>query len=174
MPTRYLAAILAMAVIGSAEAAPVSRFALYDNGTNEWCSYNSKARFDTAVQKRQALQVVQLSAEKGNPAKLEVTEEGESGDWIVYDTYGFDQAGALISAKRIINDVSSNEQVVEAYAIQNGRARRTSSRLNDLSGKPKSGKPEWVPEVPLIETLSSASFYPLIAKPVTERCIKAK
>ena len=174
MLARNLAVVLVAAMIGGAEAAPVSRYALYDSRTNEWCSDYTRVRFEAAVQKRQALQVVSLTSENGNPTKLDVTEEGESGDWLVYDTYRFDKTGSLVSANRIINDVSSQEQVVESYAIQNGRARKTSSRLNDLSGKPKPGKPEWTPEIAILTDYVRTPYYQLLHGPAQERCIKAK
>ena len=139
------------------------KFSFLENaGKKEWCAFSNEAAWKAAVQAAGSMRVGTLVYSSDHLSQIYVTEQGESGDWTVYDHYFFDDHGQLVELSRMINVLPGDRSVLQLFSISNGKAEKTETTAKQLStGKPLTApKRIWFPKLP-IET--SAKAFPFSA-----------
>jgi hypothetical protein len=130
---------------------------------NNGVRLEKKTVWQDEVGKISALRVGTLDYINDHITTLDVTEESESGDWVVYDHYSFDEDGILSKLNRTINILPGDRSVKSVFVIHNNRAKKRSTVALKLStGKLVSLSKEWLPHIPIITNAQAFHFSPLI------------
>jgi len=148
---------------------------LEDVDHKEWCAYANESIWKSTVDSLGAMTVGSLNYEKDQLSAVDVTEDDETGDWIVYDHYTVDPRGEPSWNKRKINILPGDRTIDETYQIQNGKATRRSSSIRSLStGKNLSDPERWLPKVAIITRATDFPFAALIAQKYPETFSQSK
>ena len=177
-----LAATLSVAVAAqsaSERRRPTKSFFLEDFTAQKWCGFNSQALWKSKVQSLSARSVATVEYTNTHVSSIEVTEESESGDWIVYDDYSV-SSGKLIRLQRKSNVLPENVSVEQVFRIENGRGVVEKTDTRDLkSGKPIKNHDVDLPAVPIIVDLQKFPFSALMGTRIApgqkqETCVSVK
>jgi len=157
-----------------------SLYVLEDRVGRQWCAYREESVWRKDVQALSALVVATVNYANGNVSAVWVTEEGESGDWIVYDHYFVADSGAICRLERTSNVLPGDRSEKEVFLIQGGRATKQSMASVRLStGEPIPPSDDLVPTVPVVTNVTDFPFSSLIDKKGVEAwsmdktCVKA-
>lgn len=152
-------------VFGQVKATEI--FLLEDVANKPWCSYTREAPRQAAVEDAEAMTVASLIYSNGRLSQINVTETGETGDWIVYDNYFLDSHRQIVKLTRWINVLPGDRSVLQTFSISGGRARQTATTEKWLStGQPlRSPEPVWLPELPVRTDVKSFPFSALLGRP---------
>ena len=162
-----LLAILALFGCVFAKAEPPKSakkiYLLADTEHQQWCAFSSEATWKSEVKSLSSMRVTTVDYVDGRVTTIRVTEEDETGDWIVYDHYSLDESGMLRKLKRTINVLPGDRSEEQVFLIQGEKSRKQSSTSRTLStGKPISPSKDWLPEVPIVTSLHVFPFSPLL------------
>jgi hypothetical protein len=149
---------------GFAQAANGKKlYLLQDAADRQWCAFGRESAWKSEVQSRSALLVATVEYAGSRISTVSVTDEDETGDWIVYDTYSLDGGGALRTLSRTINVLPGDRSQKEVFLMRNGRASRQSVTSLSLStGKVATSAVDWLPSVPVITSVQAFPFSSLI------------
>lgn len=144
--------------LGQQKAAKL--FFLEDVKTNRWCAFDEEPVWNAAVQEVEAMTVGALTYSSGRLLRIDVTEAGESGDWIVYDNYFIDGKGRVTKLSRLINVLPDDRSVSQTFSILEGKPTMTMMTEKELgSGKLlASPEPAWLPDLPIRTELKQFPF----------------
>jgi hypothetical protein len=146
-----------------AQIVPKRLFLLQDSEHQQWCAYKAESDWSSEVKSLNSPVVATLELADGRVSKVFLTEEDETGDWIVYDTYTLNENGAIEALKRTSNILSDDRKVQVTYAIKNGRAQeeaKTSRRLSTKEILPS--QKDWLPDVPVVTRAQDLPFFPIL------------
>ncbi len=166
---RVNVAIMSVAVTVAALAQIDSRcqshprfYLLNDPVQHQWCIYQDESTWKKDVQDTRAM-VVASVVEDDDLTTIDVTEDDESGDWMVFDTYSFDGAGAPKSLKRVTNSLPEDLSDERVYAISDGTMALRSEVTRRLrTGQQVPSRDDWLPDVPIVARISDFPFAPLM------------
>ena len=148
---------------GIAQTAVRRLYVLEDIEHQQWCGFTRRSVWHTAVNKTSALRVGTVTYVGDRISVIRVTEEGESGDWVVYDRYFFDRSGMLRTLTRTINVLPGDRSVKQVFAIHDGLAKQQSTTSLQLStAQPVAPSEDWFPDIPVITEVRAFPFAPLI------------
>jgi hypothetical protein len=146
-----------------AQLHPKKLYLFEDIEHHQWCAFGEKSIWQDAVNKISALRVGTVDYIDDHIAAIDMTEESESGDWVVYDHYSFDEDGILSKLNRTINVLPGDQSVKSVFVIHNNKAKKRSTVALKLStGNPVSRSKEWLPHIPIITNAQAFPFSPLI------------
>jgi len=138
-------------------------YLLEDTAGRRWCGFGRESTWRAEVQSLSAMLVSTVEYLNGHIAVVSVTEEDETGDWIVYDRYSLDESGALRKLHRTISVLPGDRTQKEVFLIHDGRAtKQSTSSLRLSTGKPTTPSQDWLPDVPVITNIQDFPFSPLI------------
>jgi hypothetical protein len=161
-----------------AQAAGSRLFLLEDAEHHQWCAYGSESEWTSEVKSLTAMVVATLEYSGGRVAKISITEEDESGDWVIYDHYLIGDKGEIRELKRTINILPGDRSEEETYLVLNGKAKKESSNSRKLSTKEVLPAPQeqknWLPNVPIITRLQDFPFTALITGKHAESASSSK
>jgi hypothetical protein len=144
-------------------------YLLEDNKHAQWCAFHEEAEWKAEVESLSALVVATANYVDGRISAVNVTEQDEAGDWIVYDHYSLDQSGRISKLKRTINVLPGDRSEDEVFLMVSGAPKKEGAASRKLStGEPVSGADAWLPDVPITTHIKAFPFFPLIASPGTE------
>jgi hypothetical protein len=129
----------------------------------QWCVYRREAEWNADVQRQQAMVVGTAEYKNDRLVAVNVIEQDESGDWIVYDNYSIGAAGEPQSLKRTVNILPgerSEELVFQLRARQATQQSRTTRQLG--TGRPLRNTEAWLPSVRVVTSVEAFPFAPLI------------
>jgi hypothetical protein len=155
-------------------------YVLEDRVGRQWCAYSEEAAWRNEVQSLSAMVVATVDYANGHISAVWVTEEGESGDWIVYDHYFVTDSGAICRLERTVNVLPGDRSEKGVFLIQNGRTtKQSTASLRLTTGKPIPPSDELLPNVPVVTNVNDFPFSSLIDKKGVEAwsmgkaCVKA-
>ncbi len=139
---------------------------LENDATRQWCAYGSETRWKKDRDRTEALAVGSVTYADGHIAQITVTEEGESGDWIVKDQYSLARTGDITSLLRRIHVLPGRRSVTIRYRICKRKAIETARVEKDLSTGAVLTRPEaiWLPDYPIrtrVEQFPYAAMFKL-------------
>jgi len=150
-------------------------YLLEDDKHEQWCAFREEREWKAEVESVSALVVATATYVDGRLSVLEVTQQDEAGDWIVYDHYSLDQSGRISKLKRTINVLPGDRSEDEVFLMVSGSPKKESAARRKLStGEPVSGPDVWLPDVPIKTRIEAFPFFPLINSAGTELRSKAK
>jgi len=136
---------------------------LLEAAGQQWCVYRSEAEWNADVQQQQAMVVATVEHVSGRLIAVNVTEQDESGDWIVYDNYTMSADGQPQSLKRTVNILPGERSEERVFRIRAGLATQQSAATRQLgTGKSLRGAETWLPDVPVITRVQGFPFASLI------------
>jgi hypothetical protein len=177
-----IAAVLSVTVAaqsGSEQKGSTKSFLLEDSTAQKWCLFSSQALWKSKIQSLSATTVATVEYTHKDLSSIDVTEEGESGDWIVYDNYSV-SSGKLVRLRRKCNVLPENVSVEQVFRIENGRGVIEKTAIRDLKTKrPIKNHDIDLPDVPIIVDLQKFPFSALIGASITpgqkqETCVSVK
>jgi hypothetical protein len=143
--------------------------------SQEWCIYTDEARWKSDIASLGSSSVGTLDYSGDRLSAIDVTQEDETGDWIVYDHYSVSPDNRPTQDSRRINILPGDRTVNETYAIENGHAERRSSLTRSLStGQAPSNSEKWLPDVPVFVDLHDFPFVSLIPHKYSENLSDGK
>lgn len=146
-----------------AQAKEEKLYLVGDEGHHEWCAYRSQSSWKSDVDKLSPARVGTLIYTVDDLSAIEVSEQDETGDWIVYDEYSLASNGELRGDQRRINILPGDRAVEETYEIHDGKAEKQSSTTRSLStGKASATSETWLPGVPITTRVENFPFAALI------------
>src|SRR5205807_8954417 len=95
-------------------------YLLEDSRHQQWCVFRSKSLWESEVKALPALSVGSLEYEKHRLSAVNVTQEDETGDWIIYDHHSLDKDGTPDKLIRTINVLPRDFSETQLYVIQDG------------------------------------------------------
>lgn len=130
---------------------------------DRWCSYLDESEQQAEVARANALDVAVVHFTAHGMDRIAVTEETESGDWIVYDQYSIGADGQPVALLREVR-IAEGGRVRQSFRIKAGRAVLVRHiEVNPRTGKETKGPlKKWLPDIPVATTLSSLDFQPLL------------
>lgn len=142
-------------------------FFLEDTENGQWCAFDKEPAWNKSVQATEAMTVGALTYVNGHLSRIDVTEAGESGDWIVYDNYFIDEKGLVTRLSRLINTLPDDRSVSQEFLIHKGTPIKTKVSERELgSGKLLTpSEPAWLPDIPIRTELQQFPFSGLVARP---------
>jgi hypothetical protein len=151
-------------------------FLVRDAEHKKWCMYLNESDRNSVVASLEATNVGTLHfTSDGDLSAIDVAEEDESGDWVVYDHYVIDINNHVLKDERRINILPGDRAVEESYLIKDGRATKEKSITRSLStGKELSDHETWLPDVRVITRIGDFPFSPLVAGKYSEMSSKDK
>jgi hypothetical protein len=147
----------------SSQTAIEKLFLLEDAAQQQWCIYRNEAEWKGDVEQQDAMVVATVEHTSGRVAAVNVTEQDETGDWIVYDNYVIGADGQLQSLNRTVNILPGERREQLVFQLRAGRASqqsRTTARLG--TDKPLPNAETWLPDVPVVTTTEAFPFASLI------------
>ena len=148
----------------STRSASNRRFLLEDFKKHQWCAYAGESEWKAEVKSRSAMVVATVEFAKDHVSKINMTEEDETSDWIIYDNYLFNN-GEVSSVKRTINVLPGDLSQEGTYSVLHGKATKQSSTTRKLSNKevlPSTEPNESFPRTRLFTRLDDFPFASLI------------
>jgi len=139
-------------------------FLLQDSGHQQWCAYRTESDWAAEVKSLSSPVVGSLEYADGRVSKISLTEEDDTGDWIVYDEYALNKNGGIEAARRTFNIIADDRSIEVTYAIKDGKAReeaKTSRRLSTKEILPS--QKDWLPGVPVVTRVQDFPFFPILA-----------
>jgi hypothetical protein len=159
---QLLQIILAVAVLSTPTLSQTSkRIFLLQDKNSSWCGYKNKAEWSSDVETDEAETVGSLEYSANKLTTINVTEDDESGDWTVYDTYRINNGGEIVELKRTINIIPGDRSEQDFYTFETGRPKLKSSEVRSLSTQKKSepsSKETWRPNVPIVTEIGQFPF----------------
>jgi hypothetical protein len=147
----------------SSQQANEKLFLLEDAPQQQWCIYRNEAEWRTDAELRQAMVVATVEHVSGRVAGVNVTEEDETGDWIVYDNYAIGPDGQPQSLKRTVNILPGERTEQLMFQLRAGKASEQSRATRQLgTDKPLLNAETWLPNVPIVTNIGSLPFARLI------------
>lgn len=148
---------------------------LRDTRSHQWCAYAKLSTWHAAVQGANSAVVGTLKYSKGRLSQVDVTEVGESGDWMVYDHYVLDSRGRIRKLSRLTNVLPGDRSVFETFSIGGGKAEKVSEVQKRLSTGRVIAFPTsiWLPEVPVVTSTNLFAFSDLLNVPTLRTSEKA-
>jgi hypothetical protein len=160
---------------GSPQTAAKTIYLLEDAEHQQWCAFSSESGWKSQVNSLSAMRVATVDYVNDHISVVHITEEDETGDWIVYDHYSFDKSGALQKLKRTMNILPGNRSEEQVFLVQDGKTIKQSTISRDLStGKPTAPSNDWLPDVPIITSVQAFPFSSLIGSKRLEIWSKGK
>ena len=135
-------------------------FLLQDKNSS-WCAYKNKGEWSSDVETNEIVRVGSLEYSANKLAIVNVTEEDESGDWTVYDTYRIDNGGNIVGLRRTINIIPGDRSEQNFYTFENRRLKLKSREVRSRSTQKKSepsSKETWRPNVPIVTEIGQFPF----------------
>jgi len=175
--------LLALTCVGRSSGDSSSVFLLKDDTNHQWCAYASKAAWQSRVDDITARTVAGAEYDDGQLVKLDVSENDESGDWLVSDHYTVDREKRLVQLQRSIEVIPDRAIKEERYSIKNGRLTKDSSVVRSMSNNEIVAAPDLsTPSLRVATRVSDFGFASLIGdrKHLEEvlnagsKCIQAK
>jgi len=179
--TRQFALSIAAALVGTAAQDTLtrgaSRFLLLDTRSSEWCAYTEHGRWRADVEAVNSPVVATVAySNRRHPTVITVTEESESGDWMVDDIYSLSPSGQVQTLKRTISMLPGDLQIEQWYAFKEGKPVMQSAVQRSLSQhKPRTMKSAWLPDVPIVSDIRRFPFYGLVDHEIVggRMCLRA-
>lgn len=170
--TMLLAEVICLLSSAIGQGASRKVFLLQDPQQHQWCAYTQESQWTSDVKSADSLTIATVEYSGGHISKIDLTENDEAGDWVVYDHYSTDGRGQLHQLKRTVNILPGDRTEDVTYLIQNGKARSLTHKVRSLSTKePLAAKnrEEWLPKVLIVKRLEDFPFFPLLSKTPTLR-----
>jgi len=134
------------------------------SGGQQWCIYRNEIEWDKDVQRQHAMVVATVEYVSGRLVAVHVTEQAETGDWIVYDNYTVGSDGQPQSLHRTVNTLPGERREERVFKIHRGRATERSRATRGLdTDTPLLGGETWLPDVPVVTNIQAFPFAALIA-----------
>ena len=150
-----------------AAVARETRIYFTDNEDDKkWCTQASEKEWRAASHSYVAGVLIYRD---GKLAEMDITSDGESGDWDVFDQYVVDGGGKPQKLVRTTETFAPQSSVIEeTFKNENGRLRKTGAKVvkPDPDQHLKSLAQYWLPNPPAISNLAAFDFYPLLRDPV--------
>jgi hypothetical protein len=128
---------------------PTSTFYVLEDAANQqWCAYSLEADWRNATEGG-AEAFAQITFTRGRVSTIHHVQQGESGDWRVYDEYRVTN-DRLTGLKRVTNVLPGSVHVEQVFTIGGGKAREGPITYADLDTNlpiPKSSI-DWLPKTP--------------------------
>jgi hypothetical protein len=139
-------------------------YLLKDRKHEQWCAFRDQRQWRASVDSLSASVVATADFVDGRISAVEVTEQDETGDWIVYDHYSLAENGRISKLKRTVNSLPSDRSDSEIFQIANGVAQKESTASRKLSnGEPVTRSTALYPDPPIVTSIQSFPFFPLLA-----------
>ena len=149
-------------------------YLLEDDKHDQWCAFREETEWKAEVEALSALVVATANYVDRHLSAVDVTEQDEAGDWIVYDHYSLDHTGQISKLKRTINLLPGDRSENDVFLMVSGTPKKESAASRKLStGEPVSGADVWLPNVPITTRVEAFPFFPLISSPGTESKAKS-
>ena len=159
--------ILACALANNASSQAATEKKLYllkAAAQQQWCIYRSETEWNCDVQRQQAMVVATVEHIRGRLIAVNVTEQDETGDWIVYDNYTIGADSQPQSLKRTVNILPGDRSEELMFQVRGGRASQLSRTTRQLgTNKPLHNADSWLPNVPVVARVQAFPFASLIA-----------
>jgi hypothetical protein len=148
-------------------------FLLQEPSDRRWCAYGDEARWRVDIERAGALSVATVDYENGRIAEIKITEAAESGDWVVYDSYTFDNRRRTQRLVRTINLLPGNRSHEEVYLFQDGKPVKQSSTSRSLStGRELPASSVWLPTIPIFVQVEEFPFASIVTESVHNALLK--
>ena len=158
-----LAGVLLVQCDSGVDAVSEKVYLLEDASNQEWCIYTNEREWKADVELRGAMKVATVDQVNGRITWIRVTEQDETGDWIVYDTYSLDANARMSRIKRTANILPGDRSEERIFLVRAGRAVGESSATRRLgTGEPFRAAENWLPNVPIVTSVEALPFSPLI------------
>ena len=150
-------------------------YLLEDGKHEQWCAFREEAEWKAEVESLTALVVATANYVDGRISAVNITQQDEAGDWIVYDHYSLDENGRILKLKRTINVLPGDRSEDQVFLIASGSPKKQSTAARRLSsGEPLSDSKEWLPDLPIATRIQEIPFFPLIGSQSLETWSKGK
>ncbi len=136
---------------------------LRDDTDMRWCGYAGQLRYKAQATLLNPMVVGAADYDSGRIAKVRVTEEDESGDWVVYDEYTVSEGSKIRTLKRVINIIPEDNSEEQVFSMVDGKAVKQRSAHHELrSGKPTGHTVEWFESPSIITRPQMFPFWTLL------------
>lgn len=157
-------------------------FFLQDVQHKQWCAYESEPVWTSEVKRLGADSVATVDYADDRVSNIALSQQDETGDWMVSDHYAVNHKGELRKLKRIINILPGDRSEEELYMIADGKAKKQTHISRKLSTGKTLRAPEevWLPQVPIVTRLQDFPFAALARDtrpdlwPESRKCISPK
>ena len=167
----------AFTALGFCQSVNKSVYLLEDDEHHQWCGYRTEAAWNSDIDAVSAMvsAIVDYTNDHITSIRLATVDWPGAGDWAVFDTYSLDTNGKLRSLKRVINVLPGDRSEHEEWLIQDGKATKQRSTTLSLETQKPADRPDAaLPRVPIVTSLDSFAFWPLIRDKGPEIVAKRK
>lgn len=133
-------------------------YLLEDADHKRWCAFDKKSTWQSKVNKISAMWVAKVVYIDDYVSAVNITEEDQTGDWIVYDKYSLDK-GVFRTLNRLINVLPEDRSVRQVFVIDSGKARgRTAIHTRLSTGKAITPATDLLPDIPVFTNIHALPF----------------
>lgn len=149
-----------------AQKAPAVKVVFLAREGARWCAFTDRGKWSEAVRKFQS-DAGSIAFSLDMVRSMEYIQPAESGDWIVFDDYAFnDGFSDPVRLSREINFAEGDRRVRQVFALKAGRSALIRATVIDDQGQPVAGAlPDWLPDPPIITKVADFPFHDLIFDP---------
>ena len=133
---------------------------------SRWCAFTSEAAWKSGIQQSAADQVAEVKFSNGKAVTIQVTQQSESGDWIIYDEYTAGRGGLLLHLTRRINLTGPQISVLTEYDLTHDAIKTTKTETKGLA----TGRPTlppgsvYVPKARIYRTVREFPFAQILSR----------
>lgn len=131
----------------------------------QWCAVAGKTAWNAALEQTETLNYGALIYTDRRLKEIVWTQDYESGDGKIIDTYSLDPTGKPVRLSRRINVLPGDRSILQRFSIREGKATKTGETFQQLStGKPVSGaKFALMPKVAVLTRKKTFPFSGLLS-----------
>jgi hypothetical protein len=160
--TILLGAGVLMMTDASGQDRPKKLFLFANPDSHQWCINRNQEHWKSQVESRQALLFSILEFENNHISLISFIEDGESGDWSVYDDYTIDANGNIRKLTRQINVIPGTIRAEQTYRIADGKAAKVTDVRHSLGDLIRDNT-AWVPEPRIRTRIQDFPFASILA-----------